>query len=101
MKSQYEKVYKKLYCLPQESFWRCGEKVQNSFVFCGSGNWEMYCTQKGQSKKFLQYEDVELIGFDNTKAINAYSIDNNKIIDFSREHITEDNVEKYFLLVQR
>ena len=33
--------------------------------------------------------------------ISFTPIPKNKIIDFSREHIFETNVEKYFLLVQR
>jgi len=43
------------------------------------------------------YENIELIGFDTTEEVQKFEISKDKIIDFSREHITEVGVEKYFL----
>lgn len=61
----------------------------------------MYCTQKAYSKNSFLYENVELLGFDTLQELNEYKIDKEKIVDFSREHIAEIGVEKYFLLVQK
>lgn len=100
MKNRYETVYKRLYSLSVDSFFKSGDKVQESFVFQGSNNWDMYCELIGKNKKFELFENVELIGFDTIEEVQKFEIPKEKIIDFSREHCTERGVEKYFLLVQ-
>ncbi|MGM0520420.1 MAG: hypothetical protein ACQERD_12365 [Campylobacterota bacterium] len=101
MKTEYEKVYEYLYDLPVEDFFKSSAKVQESFVFQGSGNWDMYCTKKNKKFESYPYQNVELIGFSTLEEVNSYDIPKNQIIDFSREHFSEAGVEKYFLLVQR
>jgi hypothetical protein len=101
MKSKYEKIYKKLYSLNVGNFFKSGTKVQNSFVFQGSGNWDMYCEQINKNKEFELFNNVELISFDTIEEVRNYQVPKEKIIDFSREHYKEPTVEKYFLLIQK
>ncbi len=101
MKTKYEKVYEYLYDLPVEDFLKSSKEIKESFVFQGSGNWDMYCTQKDERSKISPYQNVELIGFSTLEEVNSYDIPKNQIIDFSREHFNEVGIEKYFLLVKR
>ncbi len=100
MKTEYEKLYEKLYSLTGEKFCR-SKKAKESFVFCGSDNWDYYCTDKGKSREFEELENVELMGFDTAQELDSYEIDKRKIVDFSREHATEEGINRYFLLIQR
>jgi len=100
MKTEYEKIYEKLYSFTGEKFCR-SKKAQESFIFCGSGNWDYYCMDKGRNREFGEFENVELIGFNTAQELESYEIDRKKIIDFSREHVTEEGINRYFLLIQR
>ena len=101
MKTKYEKIYPHLCSLAVNDFFKSYKIVKESFIFQGSGNWDIYYTKKDKRFDYSMFENVELIGFDTLKEVNNFDITKNKIIDFSREHIFETNVEKYFLLVQR
>ncbi len=101
MKNQYETVYERLYSLSVDRFFKSGDKVQGSFIFQGSNNWDMYCQQIGKNREFELFNNVQLIGFDTIEEVRNYQVPKEKIIDFSREHYTEPTVEKYFLLVQK
>ncbi len=101
MKNQYETVYERLYSLSVDRFFKSGNKVQESFIFQGSDNWDMYCQQIGKNREFELFENVELIGFDTIEEVQKFEIPKDKIIDFSREHYLEKDVEKYFLLIQK
>lgn len=101
MKTEYEKVYEHLYDLSVKDFFKSSVQVQESFIFQGSGNWDMYCTKKDKNLESCPYQNVELIGFSTLEEVNSYDIPKNQIIDFSREHFSEVGIEKYFLLVQR
>jgi len=97
MKCEYEK----LYCMRVDSFFRSSKRVQESFVFQGSCNWDMYCEAIYKHRDYELFENVELLGFDTMIEVHNFEIAKEKIIDFSREHSLEKGVEKYFLLVQK
>ena len=46
MKTKYEKVYPHLCSLAVNDFFKSYKIVKESFIFQGSGNWDMYCTEK-------------------------------------------------------
>ena len=60
-------------------------KVENSFIMCGSKNWDFYFTQKDDNTYYEELENVKLIEF-NTKYEFEKFILKNDCIDYSLEH---------------
>lgn len=74
--------FKKLYIANIDEV---SSRVENSFIMCGSTNWDFYFTQKDDNTHYEELENIKLIEF-NTKYEFKKFILKNDCIDYTLEH---------------
>jgi len=89
-------VYKNLYSLPADELANIDNESTESFIFQGSKNWDLYFYKTLKNNEISKFENVSLLEFREKKLFKNY-LKNNKIIDYSLEHVSELN--KYFILI--
>ena len=89
-------VYKNLYSLPADKLDNMETESTESFIFQGSKNWDLYFYKTLKNNEISKFENVSLLEFREKKLFKNY-LKNNKIIDYSLEHVSELN--KYFILI--
>ena len=89
-------VYKNLYSLPTDELDSLDDKRNESFIFQGSENWDLYFNKTLKNSEISEFENVSLLEFTEKKEFKNY-LKQNAIIDYSLEHVSELN--KYFVLV--
>lgn len=61
------------------------KKVENSFLMCGSKNWDYYFTIKDNKTDFMELNNVKLIEYTSKKEFEEFILIN-EYIDYSLEH---------------
>jgi len=86
-----------LYAVSVDDFF-AKEEYDESFVFQGSKNWDMYLSEKPDGVEYSTFNKVYLVSFeDKNKFLNFMKGED--IIDYSLEHSDESG--KYFVLFYR
>jgi len=92
------KLYDRLYSIEAGNLDYLNKEVQESFVFQGSKNWDLYFFKRPNINDFEIYTNVKLLNFNLSEEKRFENYFSNSMIDYSIEHIDEKNINSYFIL---